>query len=475
MITVNTTGDADGADGGTTLSLRQAIEVSNGTLAVASLTASQAAQVSGALSTPNTIDFNIPNTGPFVISLGSGLPTITSSVLIDGYLQPGASPNTNGPGLADNAKLLIEIDGSTLKNGSPYGLDLQATGVTVQGLALGGFVPNAIQIDGPGGDLIQGDFIGTDTTGTALRPDFSYGVKANGPNNTIGGTTPAARDLISDNRYDVGLFGSGNLLEGNFIGTDLTGTLPVPNTHDIDLLDGPSTIGGTAAGAGNVISDSTIGIFLQGSGDLIEGNFIGTDATGTKALPNGGFINNTMTGVGTMPVVGGIDVGGDSNTIGGTAAGAGNVISGNINAGITLSQTTVDIYITAVTTANDNTIEGNVIGTDATGAVPCRTSALGSRSPAAITTRSGGRPPERATSSPSTPWPASASPLPAFPIPITWSTRSPETRSTTTARSGSTWATTGSRPTTRPVRPPAPTASSPIPCSPPSPPALPGP
>ena len=93
-ITVNTT--SDGSLSPSTVSLRQAIEISNGTLAVSSLTSAQQTLVSGAIGTPNTIDFNISSAQGTLddIALFSPLPAITSPVIIDGYSQPGASPNT---------------------------------------------------------------------------------------------------------------------------------------------------------------------------------------------------------------------------------------------------------------------------------------------------------------------------------------------------------------------------------------------
>ena len=116
-ITVNTT--ADDSTPGTTLSLREAIEVSDGTLAISSLSTQEQAQVSGAVGASNTIGFNIPTTDPgysaatgvWTIAVHSALPTISSNTAtINGYTQPGASKNTLAQG--DNAKLKIAIDGT---------------------------------------------------------------------------------------------------------------------------------------------------------------------------------------------------------------------------------------------------------------------------------------------------------------------------------------------------------------------------
>src|SRR5262249_35081997 len=111
-ITVNTTADQTAKD--SAISLREAIEVSNCTLAVSSLSTEEQAKVSGTVGSTNTIDFNIPKsdagynpaTGVWTITLQQSqgeLPTISNNAaIIDGYSQPGASKNTLAVG--DNAK-----------------------------------------------------------------------------------------------------------------------------------------------------------------------------------------------------------------------------------------------------------------------------------------------------------------------------------------------------------------------------------
>src|SRR5204863_9731475 len=106
---------------------------------------------------------------------------------------------------------------------------------------------------------------------------------------------------------------------------------------------------GTTAGSRNVISGNAaegVRIFASAS-NLIQGNFIGTDVTGTAAVPNVGD------GVG-------LNVGASSNTIGGSAAGAVNVISGNLDSGVVMQGSTT----------TGNSVDGNLIGTDATGSQP---------------------------------------------------------------------------------------------------------
>jgi hypothetical protein len=398
VIMVNSSGDADGADGSDTLSLRQAIEVSNGTLAISSLTPTQASLVVGALSSPNTIDFAIPGTGPFTIMPGTALPTITSPVVIDGYSEPGAHPNTNGPGQGKNTVIQIEIDGANAPAGA-NGLDVQAGDSIVQGLAIGGFtVSNAsgspvggdgILLEMQTGDLIQGDFIGTNTTGESPLPNAvgledtnRYEGVGHTPIpgfNTVGGTAAGDGNVISGNlggqvdlQGEAGFFFQQDpvtdLIQGNFLGLDAAGVASLAGGGDgiYDTGGGSSTIGGTALGAGNVISGNAgdgLGIFgyiqiLNGEGDktvfastdLVEGNRIGTNAAGLVAVPNSGD---------------GISASGGPSTIGGTTLGAGNVISGNIGDGLGVSDGLSEgVYgYSSVLVL----VEGNDIGVDLTG------------------------------------------------------------------------------------------------------------
>src|SRR5207302_1233878 len=136
------------------------------------------------------------------------------------------------------------------------------------------------------------------------------------------------------------------------------GTAAIGNGDGIDLVRANNnTIGGTVAGAGNVISgNSGTGIALaDSSSNLIQGNLVGTDAAGTAAVPN-------VAGVG-------ISIGGGStNTIGGTTAGARNIISGNGAGG---NGHGIRFALDS-TTDTGNLIQGNYIGTDING-----TAALG--------------------------------------------------------------------------------------------------
>lgn len=143
-----------------------------------------------------------------------------------------------------------------------------------------------------------------------------------GTNNTIGGTAAGVGNAIAGNTGDgVELSGSGstgNLVAGDWIGTDSTGSQYFPNATGVEIDAGTSgnTIGGTSPGAGNEISgNSDNGVELSGAGvtdNVVLGDDIGTNAAGTIPFGNG---------VGVL-----VNSGASSNTIGGTAAGARDVI-----------------------------------------------------------------------------------------------------------------------------------------------------
>ena len=200
MITVNTA--VDSTNPNTTLSLRQAIEVSNATLSVGSLTSTQQLLVNGAVGATNTIDFTIPTsdpgynpmTGVWTIVPASELPTIaTNAALIDGYSQTGASQNSAA--LSDNAVLKVAVDGAVLGN-SP-GLVIDSTNSEVMGLDIENFAYKGVEITGQG-IQVSGCFIGTDSTGKTAAPN-AVGVSLEGSDNTIGGTTLTDRNIISGN------------------------------------------------------------------------------------------------------------------------------------------------------------------------------------------------------------------------------------------------------------------------------------
>ena len=215
---------------------------------------------------------------------------------------------------------------------------------------ISGNTSDGINISGSG-NVVEGNYIGTNAAGTASLPN-AIGINVTAASNTIGGTTAGSRNIVSGNgAQGIYLNGSGataNVVEGNYVGTNAAGTAALANTDADVYVAGPSnTIGGTGAGAGNVLSGSgTRGLRLDTGAvsNLVQGNLIGTNAAGTAAIANADY---------------GIYVsGGVNNTIGGTTAAVRNLISGNASDGI---------YIISSTTPAANVVEGNYIGTNAAG------------------------------------------------------------------------------------------------------------
>jgi len=280
----------------------------------------------------DTIAFNIPGTGPFLIQPVTLLPPLAGETTLDGTTQPGYAGTP-----------LIEL--STF---SGAGLRMSGTGSnTIRGVCLHDF--NAgVQIESDNNHL-EGCFIGTDPTGT-LGPGNGTGVviTAATSGNVIGGASPGARNLISGNATGVQSTGGGaNLIQGNLIGTDVTGNSSIPNGVGISLTGTTGfLIGGSNPGEGNVVSgNSSDGIHVSvGNGCTIQGNKIGTNTAGTESLPNQWGIESS----GAPALV----IGGNFN------AGEGNLISGNTFDGI------------LITGSVGTVVKGNTIGTDPTATQP---------------------------------------------------------------------------------------------------------
>ena len=237
---------------------------------------------------PNTIEFNIPGGGVHTISPNSPLPALlgAGSVKIDGYTQPGASPNTLAVG--DNAVLLVEIDGTHAGSSAP-GLEiLRSDPVTVLGLVINRFSQSGILFETDSAHSVRGCFLGTDPAGSKsmgngagvgfLIPGGGGGAgsargfsteKATSPSMlTIGGITPADRNLISGNAN--GGIGAGSVdfpvslkIQGNYIGTDASGQFAIINGGvGVYLAAIQSVVGGGS------VFDPT---FSQGA-NVISGN-----------------------------------------------------------------------------------------------------------------------------------------------------------------------------------------------------------
>jgi len=348
-----------------------------------------------------TIAFDIPGSGPYTIRPTSALPFLSGSTTVDGTTEPDFAGTP-----------VIELDGTDAGD-MIHGLNVAGTGNIIRGLVINRFSGNGISIGAEAQEnRVEGCYIGTDLTGSTALGNGNAGVLiGEAENNLVGGPTASTRNLISGNVEGVTIVGAtatGNLVQGNYIGTNASGNAAIPNGTGILLLAPDNTIGGVGEGAGNVISGNLAnGVDLFGENateNTLQGNLIGADATGTIALGNGengvalfssatdnliggtqegarnilsgnafgilvadlsvtgtqiqgNFIGTNATGDGPIPnTQTGIIVWGKNTLIGGPESGAGNVISGNLFAGIDLGPESAETLI-----------RGNYIGTDGNG------------------------------------------------------------------------------------------------------------
>jgi hypothetical protein len=358
-------------------SLRQAITDANATLGL------------------DSIDFSI-GTGPQTIPVASTL-TVTSPLIIDGSTQEGFSGTPliflNGSGTpVDGIVFAAGADGSAFRHleiggflGTFDTASIAITGannVVVTGNYLGGINSvlrrsragvrietddntiggltaadrnvcvnesrDVLITETASGNVVQGNYMGLDPTGLVQTFPSTLGVFIRGGSaNVIGGTQPGARNvmLTSGNCIQLTNGAQDNRIEGNYLGLGANG-LPVgphfPGVSGVTVTSGAgpgNVIGGTTAAARNVISNHENGVVGDAAGTAIQGNFIGTTATGLAAAGNDiGVIVAAPAGC----------------VIGGTAPGAGNLISGNTQYGVFVS-------------ATGTTVQGNSIGTDVTG------------------------------------------------------------------------------------------------------------
>jgi len=173
-------------------------------------------------------------------------------------------------------------------------------------IAAGGESMGAIRIDTKGseGNIIQGNLIGTDKTGTKVIAAGSFGiVLMNDVEQTqIGGTTPRAGNLIAGSTGAAiqCRFNRNNIVQGNYLGCDITGKTALPNSYGVSIYNaGQNTIGGKEAGAGNVIVGNTKAAIIilsddaafPSAGNIIQGNFIGVSTDGKTEMLNGAGIS----------------------------------------------------------------------------------------------------------------------------------------------------------------------------------------
>jgi hypothetical protein len=238
----------------------------------------------------DTIKFNIPVQAVHTISPTSELPHITDPVTIDGYSQPGSEPNSRVTGAID-AVILIELNGIDLQSGE-HGLRIDASNVVVRGLAINRFITHGINIVGGTGTSIEGNFIGMDPSGTLDRGNSASGVniETGSKQTTVGGTKPEARNLISGNNgFAVEIDGvGGNKVQGNLMGTQKNGTTIIGGAQAGVFTESPNNaIGGAKPEAGNVIA------FNFGDGIEVAGSSA-FSVTGNRILSNSIFSNGSL-------------------------------------------------------------------------------------------------------------------------------------------------------------------------------------
>lgn len=274
----------------------------------------------------DTIVFDIPGAGnAVVINVGtSELPAIDHAVTIDGFSDPDSSRvevhdadstalapadglsingsdvtvkglvirnfGNDGIDLSASASgnhiesnfIVTDINGTTDQGNAGHGVSIAGAANTVGGSGVGNVISgnnqNGVNFTGStaAANVVQGNFIGTNATGTAALGNTLQGIvfTSSARDNTVGGTTASLRNIISSNGQDgvrIQDGATGNILQGNYIGTNGSGTGALPNSFDgvgIRTSAAGNTVGGTAAGAGNLISgNGQDGIQVGTTGD----------------------------------------------------------------------------------------------------------------------------------------------------------------------------------------------------------------
>lgn len=326
----------------------------------------QAIEDANARTGPDVIAFQIPTSDPGFVDVDSGLaggdadadvfviqpltvlPPLNDAfggTEIDGQTQAAFAGDTNpfGPEIA--------IDGS-LTGLVPAGLQLVSDENELHQLNIRSFEGDGVRVTGSR-NLIRASFVGTDATGTQAAGNAEQGIFVlNGAENRIGGPFPEDQNLVSGNVKDgVNLFGEtadGNVVQGNLVGTDASGTLDLGNG-----FVGIRIAGGADANLAlqNVVSGQDVtGIEInqpETVGNVLTQNLIGTDTSGLAAIPNANF---------GVAIFNSID----------------NLVSSNVVAASTLH----GVFVSGAD-ASGNYIVSNRIGTDATGTRPLGNTAFG--------------------------------------------------------------------------------------------------
>jgi hypothetical protein len=267
----------------------------------------------------DTISFNVSGAGcdgagVCTIVPATQLPIITSPVLIDGYTQSGASPNTNAQG-ALNTVLKIVISGANLPGANGLAIVAGSAGSTIRGLVVNGGFNAGVFSQSSNGNIVRGCFIGTNATGTAASPNAVGVTVGSSDGFTIGGPSPADRNLISGNGGNIQIGSANSTVEGNLLGPDISAVAALGPTVDSLVIAGST--GGTVIRR-NVVGGASRGMVLGNIADAttgmtVEGNWIGTDPSETAHIGN----------------IVGVQLNGRDVHVGGPSPGQGNVIAFN--------------------------------------------------------------------------------------------------------------------------------------------------
>jgi len=285
---------------------------------------------------------NYFSAGVATISPTTAMPTVSTTQVIDAQTQPGWA----------GTDPIVRLSGSGA--GSSDGLTLSAASSVLRGFIIGGYAGSGVQVTGgASGSVVQGNWLGLNAAGTAAQANTARGLSINGVSAlTVGGTSAAQRNVMAGNSQE-GVYvtgASGVVIAGNYIGTNAAGAAAVANggTGGIYIVGGSNgcTIGGTTAGARNVIAGNTMrAITIEAGSHTLQGNYLGLNAAGSAALVNSGGSAVYLT------------VSAGAQTVGGTSSAARNVIVSSSYHGINV----------AAASATGTSIQGNYFGTDAAG------------------------------------------------------------------------------------------------------------
>jgi hypothetical protein len=306
----------------------------------------------------DAIDFGISGSGVHRITLQSSLPSITEKVTIDGYTQTGAEVNTAVSPSPINSVIKIEIEANIGSN-TILKFETGSEDSILRGVSIFGASQNLVVLNADGMQ-VNGNYIGTDSSGLVNPADVYEGIQTGlnikGDNTTLGSLLPSDRNIVTNSATvessgAVVVEASSVNIYGNFVGIGKDGTTDLGAIQGIILsTSSGSTIGGTAAGAMNLISGSSVVqiTILGTTNSVIQSNLIGTDYTGG--------VNETITNGTGISVI----FMSEGNLIGGTGMGEGNIIRG-VN-GVGVGMIYIDYpNIPMAFSVNKNVVLGNRI------------------------------------------------------------------------------------------------------------------